>query len=110
MQQQFNLALWRISREIMVYLLTNPCLMQDQNNLEIFKNIRELRIEQTLMRSPHMSYEEAIITVDLLSDCEQQLEPSNKIFSQETLNLFRNRILPKDYKTLVKKFNQLKNK
>ena len=78
-----------ITWKIWVYLKTNPDVLAENNNQEIFDQVAKVQTNYYLRRNPNQTREEAFSTQDFISDLEAKYNAEDYYFGQETMDLFR---------------------
>ena len=76
---------WRI----MVYLKSNPDVLSENNNQEIFDEVREIQIQYHYRKKAECSYEDAVELVDLLCELEAKKYGAEYYVSQNEMELYR---------------------
>ena len=78
-----------ITWKIWVYLKTNPDVLAENNNQEVYDEVARTQTDMYLRRNPDQTREEAFSTQDFISDLEAKYNADDYYFEQELMDLFR---------------------
>ena len=78
-----------ITWKIWVYLKTNPDVLAENNNQEVYDEVARIQTDMYLRRNPDQTREEAFSTQDFISDLEAKYNADDYYFEQELMDLFR---------------------